>query len=64
MGNKKASVWVVELFTNKAKTQMLKVYEFSTARHRPPNSFYLTIQTTIPLSIRTLTRLQILTSAP
>lgn len=32
MGNKKASVWVVELFTNKAKTQMLKVYEFSTVK--------------------------------
>jgi hypothetical protein len=32
MGNKKNSIWVVELFTNVDKSHILKVYEFSTIK--------------------------------
>jgi Mn-dependent DtxR family transcriptional regulator len=32
MGNKKNSIWVVELFTSVDKMQILKVYEFSTIK--------------------------------
>ena len=32
MGNKKNSVWVVELYTSKDKDELLKVYEFTTIR--------------------------------
>ena len=30
MGNKKNSIWVVEVFTDVIKDELLKVYEFST----------------------------------
>ena len=32
MGNKKNSVWVMELYTNKEKDELVKVYEFTTIR--------------------------------
>ena len=32
MGNKKDSVWIVELFSNQHKSEMLKVYEFNTIK--------------------------------
>ena len=32
MGNKKNSVWVVELYTSKEKDELVKVYEFTTIR--------------------------------
>lgn len=32
MGNKKNSVWVVQLFTTKEKHELLKTYEFATVR--------------------------------
>ena len=32
MGNKKNCVWILELFANKDKTELLKVYELQTMR--------------------------------
>ena len=32
MGNKKNSIWILELFTSKDKSQLLKVYEFVTIK--------------------------------
>ena len=32
MGNKRNCVWILELFANKDKTELLKVYELQTMR--------------------------------
>ena len=32
MGNKKNCIWIVELYANKTKDELIKVYEFTTIR--------------------------------